>query len=218
MCQNGGICHSNSGKCSCANGYQGSNCENKILNSTIFKNSTILTDEQSIKLLNLIGFLLDTKLSLLYQASRDSFSSSSFHSKCDGINNTLTIIKSKYNNFIFGGFTNAQWNGQVNSFAYDSNAFLFSFVNAYNISARMNVNPFYAQFAIYSSSSSGPSFGGIYLPDSSNINECSSNIFPYNLPSFVPFKNSSSLLAGSSSFLTQEIEVYTFNNGKYKYI
>jgi len=93
------------------------------INSKIFKNSTILTNQQSIQLNNLTGFSLNTTWPLIYQASVDSFSASSFHSKCDEISNTLIVIKSKKNNFIFGGFTTALWDGNANWYENDSNDF-----------------------------------------------------------------------------------------------
>jgi len=39
----------------------------------------------------------------LYRGTRDDFGSSDFHSKCDGLSNTLTIFKAKQSEFIFGG-------------------------------------------------------------------------------------------------------------------
>jgi hypothetical protein len=35
----------------------------------------------------------EPEVKLIYRASRDSFAASSFHSKCDNISNTVTIIK-----------------------------------------------------------------------------------------------------------------------------
>ena len=114
------------------------------------------------------GFSLNSTWSLLYQASVDSFRASSFHAKCDQISNTLTVIKSKKYNFIFGGFTTAQWYQNTNSYITDTNAFLFSLVNAYNTPVKMlSNNP-----SIYSYYNYGPTFGNghdIYLPDNANL-------------------------------------------------
>ena len=38
----------------------------------------------------------------MYQASKDGFDAKDFHSKCDGIPNTLTIFKASGSSFIFG--------------------------------------------------------------------------------------------------------------------
>ncbi len=194
--------------CICTNGYYGSNCQYKQLNSTIFKNSTILTNELSLQLVNLTGFSFNSSWSLLYQASVDSFRASSFHSKCDQISNTLTVIKSKKYNFIFGGFTTAQWNQNTNSYITDTDAFLFSLVNAYNTSVKMLPN----NPSIYSHYNQGPTFGyghDIYLPDNSNLVFGYTYIYSYQSPSFVTDRNS--FLAGSYNFLADEIEVYEFN-------
>ena len=197
--------------CICTNGYYGSNCQYKQLNSTIFKNSTILTNEVSLQLVNLTGFSFNSSWSLLYQASVDSFRASSFHSKCDQISNTLTVIKSKKYNFIFGGFTTAQWNQNTNSYITDTDAFLFSLVNAYNTSVKILVtDPQNAIFLYYNNY--GPTFGSghdIYLPDNSNITSGYTNSYSYQLPSYVTDRNS--FLAGSYNFLADEIEVYEFN-------
>ena len=125
---------------------------------------------------------------LIYQASVDSFSANSFHAKCDGIKNTLTVIKSK--SFVFGGFTSAKWNQYAyNQYETDANAFLFSLVNLYNTSAKMNIiNPL---FAIFNNPAYGPAFGNsldIYIPYMSNISYGYTYIYNYQLPSFVTDK------------------------------
>ena len=154
------------------------------------------------------GFSFNSSWSLIYQASVDSFRASSFHSKCDQISNTLTVIKSKKYNFIFGGFTTAQWNQNTNSYITDTDAFLFSLVNAYNTSVKMLPN----NPSIYSHYNQGPTFGyghDIYLPDNSNLVFGYTYIYSYQSPSFVTDRNS--FLAGSYYFLADEIEVYEFN-------
>jgi hypothetical protein len=64
------------------------------------------------------------EVKLIYRASRDGFAASSFHSKCDDISNTVTIIKT-ISKSVFVGFTSATWtsNGE---WSYDENAFIFS--------------------------------------------------------------------------------------------
>ena len=62
----------------------------------------------------------------IYQATKDGGDPSIFHSKCDGINNTLVLIHSKKNNR-FGGFTSNIWESTSNEvFKDDKNAFVFS--------------------------------------------------------------------------------------------
>ncbi len=68
---------------------------------------------------------------LLYKASIDGFSPSSFHFKVDGKSSTLSIIKSDKNN-IFGGYISIPW-ASSGIWQSDSNSFLFSLVNPQNI-------------------------------------------------------------------------------------
>jgi hypothetical protein len=220
VCQNDGICASNGRNynCSCLNGFYGSNCQYIKLNSSIFVNSSILTNEQSLNLINLIS-INQTKLSnkawkLLYQASRDGFNSSIFHSKCDGVLGTLTVIKSSNNN-IFGGYTEADWSGFY-QFKNDTNTFLFSLVNSYNTSVKMNV--IQSQYAVYSAPYNGPVFGGghdlnVALDNSYSYSNLGSS---YELPSFLAkygehSYQSQSFLAGSYSFQLVEVEVYAIS-------
>ena len=191
-------------KYDCVNDFFGRNCQHKILNSTIFKNSTILSEEKSSDLVKLIG--LNTKnISLLYKASRDGFESSIFHSKCNGVSATLTVIKSRNSN-IFGGFTSAEWSG--NAWKFDSTAYLFSLVNSYNVSVKMNVTQ--PNNAIYAHPYYSVNFGGghdLYC----SYDQCYSYLgYSYQLPSFLTqySTEAQSFLGGSSNFQAVEIEVY----------
>lgn len=51
-------------------------------------------------------------LQLLYRSTRDGSNSLAFHSKCDGIPNTVTLIQS-LNGHVFGGFTRIPWSIEV---------------------------------------------------------------------------------------------------------
>jgi len=60
--------------CTCLNGFTGINCNKKGYNSTIFQNSTFLTQEESVSLKQILNFTnSNTSFSLIYQASRDGF-------------------------------------------------------------------------------------------------------------------------------------------------
>ena len=87
----------------------------------------------------------------LYRATIDGGDTDKFHSKCDNIPNTLTIIKSKKNRR-FGGFTSETWEKDL-SVKDDKNAFLFS----------LDKNKIYSYKndgkAIFCSNSCGPCFG-----------------------------------------------------------
>jgi hypothetical protein len=141
-CQNNGICNFNSTSkvysCQCINNFYGSNCQYQPLNSTAFINSTILTQEKGNSLLNLIGVPLNSSMTKIYQATIDGFGASNFHSKVDGINGTLIVIKSSNGN-IFGGFTNVFWNTAQNG-TLDHSAYIFSLINQQNFSCKLNLS------------------------------------------------------------------------------
>jgi hypothetical protein len=144
------------------------------LNSTIFQNSSILNQEDSIKLLQTIQFSPNQNFTLVYQASKDGFSSSDFHRKSNGIKNTLVLVKTT-KKFIFGGYTSQDWSGNQ-TFKQDNQAFLFSLVNAYGKPARLNIT--YPSHAILAVPSFGPSFGSgidLFIADKSNENMYSSS-------------------------------------------
>ena len=50
-----------------------------------------------------------TKGNILYRVTRDRFTSQAFHANCDGIENTISIIKNNLN-YMFGGFVSSAWN------------------------------------------------------------------------------------------------------------
>ena len=171
------------------------------------------------QLFELCEFSKDQKWDLKYRASRDGFKSTDFHSHCDGIANTLTVIKAKSGN-IFGGFTVQKWHSRV-KWVTDHNAFIFSLVNK-------EENPFKAMCsnegkqAIRCGLLRGPCFGGegtrlkdICIESDSNIIKCSySNIgFSYQHPDYLKdTDNAQNILAGSQYFETLEIEVYAEPN------
>ena len=179
--------------------------------------STILNTRSMRDLNNLCELQLEN-WSLLYKATRDGFSAGNFHRKCDNVDNTLTIVKVTSGN-IFGGFTVKKWSSN-NQFVSDSNAFIFSLINQEN-------NPFKAkikcsnkgQNAIYCSSKCGPVFGAVseytndlVISSDSNKNTHSYSDFgnEYQHPDY-PRKSTKArcILAGSHTFQTVEIEVYT---------
>ena len=66
------------------------------------------------------------ELKKLYQATIDGDGAINFHSKCNGIPNTLVLIKSAGNRR-FGGFTTVQWSSPSDyEYKVDQNSFLFS--------------------------------------------------------------------------------------------
>ena len=167
-----------------------------------------------IQLLEMCQFSKDQKWDLKYRATRDGFKASDFHSHCDGIPNTLTVIKAKSGN-IFGGFTEQEWHSR-GGFVTDPNAFIFSLVNK-------EENPFKVlcsnegEYAIHCDSDHGPCFGGegtklkdICIRTDSNIKKSDCNFgFAYKHPDYLKDTDKAkNILAGSYNFETVEIEVY----------
>ena len=157
------------------------------------------------ELKSLINLPNNKTIKMIYQASKDGFDK--FHSKCDGYLRTLTVIKAVNSSNIFGGYTEADWTSS--SWKSDPNAFLFSLVNAYNTSVKLNVvSPSYSIFAY---STYLPTFGSGHDLTCGNTGSCYSNLGnAYQLPSSFTAGSTAaqSYLAGSYSFIAYEVEVY----------
>jgi hypothetical protein len=179
---------------------------NEYSNIDPFK-SQILSSQQSFDLIKVCEFSIKDKWALLYRGTRDGFSAANFHSKCDGHNNTLTILKANGSSYIFGGFTSISWDSSC-QYKSDPSAFLFSLTNKNSQPCKMRqVN--YGD-SIYCKSDYGPTFGGgkdIYVCDYANrLAGSYSNLgreYQHPQPS-----QGQSFLAGSFKFQLSEIEVY----------
>ena len=152
---------------------------------------------------------------LIYRASRDGFSAYNIHSKCNGVSNTVTIIKTTSNS-VFGGFTSASWPSSYYEWKYDSNAFIFSLRREGSQNKqRLNVTiPNYAFYGSYYYNY-GPIFGGghdisVYDSSNQNYNSYSNLGHSYQLPNNITYgsQEAQSYLAGSYTWQTTEIEVY----------
>ncbi len=164
-----------------------------------------------------------------YRASKDGFSAQNFHKKCDGVSNTLTVIKTTNGN-IFGAFAEKAWTNGTH--VVDPKAFIISLINKENKPFKAMIsstNPsgqydgyggYYYYYALNCISSNGPSFGynnyyqtvDISIASNSNANQSSSSNFGYS------FKHqdypagsaeAQAILAGSKYFQTTEIEVFS---------
>ena len=183
--------------------------------------STIIENQNKLAIYELCNFPSIKKWNLQYRASRDGFDSEEFHKRCDGISNTLTIIKSEHGN-IFGGFTGKAWESSGEYYEEDPEAFIFSLVNKENKPFKvMCENEFEAINCV---SSLGPSFGGhngdIMIFSNSHVNKSSfcnfgthyrHDDYP-NDPEHENNEKTMSILAGSYFFQTLEIEVFVCTN------
>ena len=153
-----------------------------------------------------------SKSALLYKATRDGFQASAFHSRCDNITKTVTIIKNSLN-YVFGGFTAAKWSSTA-GWISDPNAFIFSLRRNGRLSNyKLPVLSTYVNYAIFGYPSYGPTFGGghdLYISDQSNTNTGSySYIYYYSPPTYPSGSDRDTFLTGGyQNWLTTEIEVY----------
>jgi hypothetical protein len=174
-------------------------------------NSQILTNQQSLELIKLCEFSPNGKWSLMYRATRDGFSSNDFHSKCDGHANTLTIIKAKQSEFIFGGFTTVSWDSS-STWKSDPNAFIFSLTNKDNKPIKMKVDSNEHENAICCDSEFGPTFGydiNIYNNANTTMDSYSRLGDSYKHSQYAKGTHEAeTFLAGSYEFQLNEIEVY----------
>jgi len=106
---------------------------------------------------------------LLFQASKDGQSDSSFHSRCDSKGPTVVIIKTKSGS-MFGGYSYASWSSSA-GYAASSKAFLFRLRPTIK---RYEQRSGRESYAIYRHSSYGPVFGNhnIFINDCYNVAQC----------------------------------------------
>jgi BTB/POZ domain-containing protein KCTD9 len=187
------------------------------LNVNSFKGQILTNAQQYFELIKVCEFSPNDKWTLLYRGTRDGFGAKDFHSKCDCHSNTLTILKAKESEFIFGGYTTVTWESSAGfKFKSDPNAFIFSLTNKDNKPVKMNIDPDPNRhdFAIYCRSSCGPSFGGgvdLCIANNANTTMDSYSFLgrTYKHPQYEYGTNEAkSFLAGSYRFQLDEIEVY----------
>ena len=127
------------------------------INKYIFNNNSVIMNEKEF---DLIHFALKSRfnkevkeIKKLYQATIDGDGAINFHSKCDNIPNTLTLIKSAGNRR-FGGFTSQTWESpKSEKYKDDKYAFLFSL-------DKQKIYPYKNNgYAIYCYYNYGPVFG-----------------------------------------------------------
>ncbi len=183
-------------------------------NTNPFKSKILNGEQQYLELIKLCEFSPNDKWSLLYRGTRDGFGVKDFHSRCDGHSNTLTVLKAKGSEFIFGGFTTVSWEASSSGlWKSDPNAFIFSLTNKDNKPVKMKIiDPDKNHHAIHCYSVLGPTFGlDIFLADNTNTTTDSSSDLgsAYKHPQYEEGTyEATTFLAGSFNFQLDEIEVY----------
>jgi hypothetical protein len=97
---------------------------------------------------------------LLYRASRDGFEAARFHDLCDNKGSTIMISKLKENERLIGGYNPLSWQRYNGTWQSTPDSFLFSFTKKEEInSAFLTRVSNYQNYAVYSNSNYGPTFG-----------------------------------------------------------
>jgi len=164
--------------------------------------SSLMTYEELEILLDWIDKKRDFTLDLIYKGSEHGFSSSDFHKKCDNMGPTLTLIKSKKFEQVFGGFTKQPWN-QSNQPANCAETFLFSLTKKKKFPVSDVEN------AIFRSGASGPVFGNGDIFISSNCNKNTESYSNLGVGFDVAgLDDSVVFFADEQYFVVDEIEVF----------
>jgi len=170
-----------------------------------FKSSSILTNETDFDfLLNKLSKYNPTSYKIIYKSSIDGDNVKTFHSNCDGEENTLIIIETT-KGLKFGGFTSVGFDNTGYELR-DDNAFLFSIdrQKVYDIIPGNN--------AIYCNRKFGPIFCSkpdstaysIFIPDNylKNKSTTTKKCFCYKMDDNFELNN------GTKEFQVKELEVF----------
>ncbi|CAF0860449.1 unnamed protein product [Didymodactylos carnosus] len=122
--------------------------------------SYILMSNQQLKLDEFCGSS-GRRWKLLFRGTRDGFTAKHFHRLCDRQKPTITVIQSKPQQWIFGGYTSIPWTSE-RSDKVDPHAFLFTLENPHGIPpTKYPVKEDCVRYAVRHSPSCGPTFGTV---------------------------------------------------------
>ena len=172
-------------------------------------NSKILNDTEDLDLIALglvLGDLeklknLKVGYKLIYRASIHGDSVKAFHKKCDNINGTLTVIKTK-EGMIFGGFCSICWESGDELIKEDLNSFVFSINLSKIYFVSKNNDP-----SILCDKNKGPSFIGMFIIND-NMLQSKCEINPWGTQRYSGESSPYEINGGESYFYIEEIEVF----------
>lgn len=176
-----------------------------------FLESKILSDENKDIMINQwLKDQLDLPHStfvLLYRASRDGWSTATFHTCCDKRGPTVVVVKS--NDSLFGGFTEQSWDSS-GSYKYCNESFIFSLVNpSGSVPTKLPLKPDQTKYGIYCNSGCGPAFGGGHdLTICEDANSSSKSFSSLGNSYECPRHITSTFLTEERTFLVSEVEVF----------
>ena len=138
---------------------------------------------------------------LIYRATEHGETAEEFHDRCDNVEGTLTVVKTKEGN-IFGGYTSISWDPEEYSEKKDDNAFVFS----------LNLKKLYFESgkrdcSIFCDSNKGPCFVGMFAI-SENILDNKCYINPFSIQCYSGESYSFEINQGKTEFYVEELEVF----------
>ena len=176
--------------------------------------STLLCADYQMKLNDFYGNAKQ-KWELIYKATRDGFRAEDFHRCCDSKGPTMTIIQSKNDNYLFGGYAQTSWDCD-GYYGQDPVAFLFTLANPHNIQPTKFFRKSNERFCVGHSNKCGPCFGGaekdekkfddIEISTNANQNRNSVCSFPSSYTDTTGMGEI--LFTGTKNFMVEEIEVF----------
>ena len=191
------------------------NKKNNIPNISEFEKSTIMDNNETIFIINLITSKIKKKIKkfyLCYKATKDGDKAANFHEKCDYIKNIIILIKTK-NNKKFGGFSSESWDNNDQTWKKDEQAFIFS-LNDYN-----SYNIIKTEKALFCHKKYGPIFGNGEIFISDNFFTIASTCLEKNV--IYESNENSYPLNGEKEFYITQLEAYKvdfeLNNEDFQY-
>ena len=138
---------------------------------------------------------------LIYRATEHGENAEDFHEKCDDIEGTLIIIKTKEGN-IFGGYTSLSWDPEEEAEKKDEDAFVFS----------LNLEKLYfesgkKEYSIFCDKNKGPCFVGMFSVQEMIFNT-KSFINPWGIQCFSGENYEYEINQGKNEFFIEELEVF----------
>ena len=172
-------------------------------------NSKILNDTEDLDLIALglvLGDLDKLKIlkvgyKLIYRASNHGDKVNTFHKKCDNINGTLTVIKTKKGQ-IFGGYCSTCWESGDELIKEDLNSFVFS-INLRKIYFVSKNN----EESILCDKNKGPSFIGMFTINDNMFTQ-KSDINPWDIQRYSGESSLYEINDNEPSFYIEDMEVF----------
>eukprot|EP01080_Neovahlkampfia_damariscottae_P003965 gene3965-7221_t len=181
-----------------------------------FTGSSILNAKMSTQIFKWLGQqkapAAKKQWKLIYNASKDGWTSQQFHSKCDNQGETICVFKAS-NGYIFGGYNAKPWTSN-STYAIDYTSFLFSLTNSKGYNPTLVPHMPGKGNSCYGCSTYGPTWGGghdLYIVSNPNVSTGSySNLgYSYSVQGMTYNTNPiKSFLAGAYNFMLTDFECF----------